>query len=150
MKIVAQRVNWGRVLVDGEVVGEVGAGLVLLIGVASEDTESLIESMAQKIANLRIFEDDQGKANLSLLDIKGGALVVSQFTLFADCSRGRRPYFGDAGAPEHAHRLCQYFVSALKRLGVHTQSGIFGKMMTVELSNNGPFTICLDSSSPQR
>ena len=150
MRILIQRADWGRVRVGEKVVGEIGKGTVLLVGIASEDSEGVADAMAKKVAHLRIFEDGEGKMNLSLLECGGSALVVSQFTLFADCTKGRRPYFGNAGAPDHANHLCGYFAGALKNLGIPTETGEFGAMMRVELSNNGPVTIWLDSNNLKR
>ena len=150
MRILLQRADWGRVTVGETVVGEIGKGVVLLVGVAPGDSESVVDAMVKKVVNLRIFEDEAGKMNLSLLDCGGGALVVSQFTLFADCTKGRRPYFGNAGAPEHAKLLCDQFAGALREKGIFTQTGEFGSMMQVELSNNGPVTIWLDSNDLRR
>ena len=150
MRVLIQRVDWGRASVGGDTVGEIGPGMVLLIGIADEDTESVADTMAKKIAHLRIFEDDAGKMNLSLLESGGAALVVSQFTLFADCTKGRRPYFGNAGAPSHATYLCEYFVKSLGALGITAETGTFGAMMKVELSNDGPVTIWLDSNNLKR
>lgn len=150
MRILIQRADWGRVRVGEEIVGEIGKGTVLLVGIAPEDSETVAEAMAKKVAHLRIFEDDEGKMNLSLLDCGGGALVVSQFTLFADCTKGRRPYFGNAGAPDHANHLCTYFAESLKKMGISTKTGEFGAMMQVELANNGPVTIWLDSNNLKR
>ncbi len=150
MLVLIQRVDWGRVKVGEETVGEIGPGMVVLVGIADEDTESVADTVAKKVANLRIFEDDAGKMNLSLLESGGAALVVSQFTLFADCTKGRRPYFGNAGAPEHANHLCEYFSKSLVELGITTETGEFGAMMKVELSNDGPVTIWLDSNNLKR
>ena len=150
MRVLIQRSNWGRVKVGEETVGEIGAGMVLLVGIADEDTEAVAESVAKKVAHLRIFEDAAGKMNLSLLESGGAALVVSQFTLFADCTKGRRPYFGNAGAPEHAKHLCHYFAESLIGMGISTETGEFGEMMKVELSNDGPVTIWLDSNNLKR
>lgn len=145
MKVVAQRVDWGRVVVAQNTVGEIGFGLVLLTGIAPEDDEKVVAAMAKKVAHLRIFEDSDSKTNLSLLEAQGAALVVPQFTLFADCTKGRRPFFGNAGAPEHAEKLCGVFAEELLGLGIATHQGQFGATMHVELCNSGPMTICLDS-----
>ena len=139
------RVSRARVTVDGRVSGEIGAGLMVLLGVGQEDTPSVAESMAEKVANLRIFEDDQGKMNRSLLDVKGAALVVSQFTLYGDARGQRRPSFISAARPDKAAALYDEFIAALSGLGVNVATGIFQAMMSVELVNEGPVTILLDS-----
>ena len=145
MRAVIQRVNRASVRVDAETVGETGKGLLVLLGVGKEDTEDDARYIAEKIAHLRIFEDDEGKMNLSALDIGGSALVVSQFTLFADCRKGRRPSFINAGDPEESKRLYKRVIGMLTRLGVPTSEGIFQAMMDVESVNHGPVTILLDS-----
>ena len=126
-------------------VGEVGHGLVVLLGVGPEDDEAVAESLARRVTELRIFDDDAGRTNLSLVDVGGGALVVSQFTLYADTRRGRRPGFTGAAAPELANRLYLRFAAALRELGVEVAMGRFGAEMEVELVNDGPFTIWLDT-----
>ena len=146
MRAVIQRVQWGRVSVDGEVVGQTGPGVVVLLGVLTGDTLEMARGLAQKVANLRIFPDADDKMNCSLLDMSGGCLVVSQFTLYADCKRGRRPYFGAAEEPGRANELCEAFTGFVRDLGVKTETGLFGAMMQVELSNDGPVTIILDST----
>jgi D-tyrosyl-tRNA(Tyr) deacylase len=133
------------VTVDGETVGEIGAGLVILLGVGPDDGEGTAEDLARKAAELRIFRDQDGRANLSLLDIGGAALVVSQFTLYADTRRGRRPGFTGAASPELAELLYLRFANALGTLGVTVATGRFGAEMSVELVNDGPFTIWLDT-----
>jgi D-tyrosyl-tRNA(Tyr) deacylase len=145
MRAVLQRVSRARVTVDGRVTGETGAGLMILLGVGREDTSAVAASMAEKAANLRIFEDDQGKMNRSLLDVKGSALVVSQFTLYGDARGQRRPSFMAAAPPELAKSLYEEFCAALRGLGVTVETGIFQAMMSVELVNEGPVTILLDS-----
>jgi D-tyrosyl-tRNA(Tyr) deacylase len=145
MRAVLQRVSRARVTVDGSVTGEIGAGLMILLGVGREDTPAIAFSMAEKCANLRIFEDDQGKMNRSLLDVRGSALVVSQFTLYGDARRQRRPSFIAAAPPELAKALYEEFCAALPKLGVTVATGIFQAMMSVELVNEGPVTILLDS-----
>lgn len=145
MRAVLQRVSRARVTVKGSVTGETGAGLMILLGVGREDTPAVAASMAEKCANLRIFEDDQGKMNRSLLDVKGSALVVSQFTLYGDARGQRRPSFLAAATPELAKTLYEEFCEALRRLGVKVATGIFQAMMSVELVNEGPVTILLDS-----
>jgi D-tyrosyl-tRNA(Tyr) deacylase len=145
MRAVLQRVSRARVTVDGSVTGEIDAGLMILLGVGRGDTTEVASSMAEKCANLRIFEDDQGKMNRSLLDAKGSALVVSQFTLYGDARGQRRPSFIAAAPPELAKALYEDFCAALRKLGVSVATGIFQAMMSVELINEGPVTILLDS-----
>jgi D-tyrosyl-tRNA(Tyr) deacylase len=145
MRAVVQRVSRARVIVEGNITGEIAAGLVILLGVGRDDTSAIAASMAEKTANLRIFEDDQRKMNRSLLDVKGSALVVSQFTLYGDARGQRRPSFIAAAPPEQAMKLYEEFCEALHRLGIAVATGIFGAMMSVELVNEGPVTILLDS-----
>jgi len=145
MRVVVQRVSRARVTVDGQIAGEIGAGLVILLGVGRDDTSNVAQSMAEKAANLRIFEDPQGKMNLSLLDTKGSALVVSQFTLYGDARGQRRPSFIAAAPPDLAKTLYEEFCAALRRIGVTVATGVFQTMMSVELVNEGPVTILLDS-----
>ena len=145
MRAVIQRVKRAGVKVDGETVGETGKGLLVLLGVGKEDSEDDARYIAEKIAHLRIFEDDREKMNLSVLDVGGSVLVVSQFTLFADCRKGRRPSFVKAGDPEEAQRLYRRVVELLEKSGVPTAEGVFQAMMEVELVNHGPVTILLDS-----
>ena len=145
MRAVVQRVSRARVTVDGSVTGEITTGLLILLGVGRDDTSAVAAVMAEKIANLRIFEDDQRKMNRSLLDVKGGALVVSQFTLFGDARGQRRPSFVAAAPAEQAKNLYEKFAEALCRLGVTVATGVFGAMMSVKLVNEGPVTILLDS-----
>jgi D-tyrosyl-tRNA(Tyr) deacylase len=146
VRAVIQRVSQGRVSVDGETIGEIGPGLVILVGAGHDDGPEDVERLASKIAGLRIFSDGEGKTNLSLLDVEGEALVISQFTLYADCRRGRRPSFTDAGLPDAAAALVDHFAEALRRSGVRrVEMGQFGAMMLVEIHNDGPFTIFLDS-----
>ena len=140
-----QRVSRAKVTVEGNVTGEIAAGLLILLGVGKEDTSAIAPSFAEKIANLRIFEDDQGKMNRSLLDVKGSALVVSQFTLYGDARGQRRPSFISAAPPEKAKALYEEFAAALRALGVNVAMGVFQAMMSVELVNEGPVTILLDS-----
>jgi D-tyrosyl-tRNA(Tyr) deacylase len=144
MRAVLQRVKAGSVTVDGETVAEIGKGLVILLGVAPEDTLAIAEQLADKIAHLRIFEDDAGKMNLSVLDVGGDAIVVSQFTLYADNSRGRRPSFIDAAKPDLAEPLVEAFARMLTDCGIPTQTGVFGAHMDVALVNDGPVTIMLE------
>jgi D-aminoacyl-tRNA deacylase len=145
MRAVVQRVSRARVTVEGRVTGEIGAGLMILLGIGRSDGAAVAVSVAEKIAHLRIFEDDEGKMNRSLLDVKGSALVVSQFTLYGDARGQRRPSFVAAAPPEQAKKLYEEFAEALRRLGVTVATGVFGAMMSVELVNEGPVTILLDS-----
>ena len=145
MRAVVQRVSRARVMVEERLTGEIGAGLMILLGVAREDTSAVAISMAEKVANLRIFEDEQGKMNRSLLETKGSALVVSQFTLYGDARGQRRPSYIAAATPEKAKALYEEFSAALRGLGVNVATGIFQAMMSVELVNEGPVTILLDS-----
>ena len=146
MRAVIQRVKSASVTVEGEVVSEIRVGLLVFLGVAQEDTPADVNYMAGKIANLRIFEDDEGRMNLSILDVGGEALVVSQFTLYGDCRKGRRPSFIAAARPEKADPLYQAFMDEISRLGVPVKAGIFQAMMDVELINDGPVTMMLDSN----
>lgn len=146
MRAVVQRVSRASVTVEGRVTGEIiGSGLMILLGVGKEDTSAVAASLAEKVANLRIFEDDQRKMNLSLLDVKGAALVVSQFTLYGDARGQRRPSFISAAPPEKAKALYEEFTQAMQALGVSVATGIFQTTMSVELVNEGPVTILLDS-----
>ena len=145
MRAVVQRVSRARVIVDGSVTGEIANGLVVLLGVGRDDTSAVATGMAEKISNLRIFEDDQRKMNRSLLDVKGSALVVSQFTLYGDARGQRRPSFVAAAPLDQAKKLYEEFSEALRTLGIDVATGIFGAMMSVELVNEGPVTILLDS-----
>src|SRR4029077_2436528 len=145
MRAVVQRVSRAKVTVDGRIGGEIAAGLMILLGVGREDTSATAVSMAEKVANLRIFEDEQGKMNRSLLDVKGGALVVSQFTLYGDARGQRRPSFMAAAPPDKASAFYDEFNAKLRELGVTVATGIFQTMMSVELVNEGPVTILLDS-----
>lgn len=145
MRAVVQRVSRAKVAVEDTVTGEIGPGLMILLGVGKQDTSAVAASMAEKLANLRIFEDAAGKMNLSLLEVKGSVLVVSQFTLYGDARGQRRPSFISAAPPELAKKLYEEFCDALKRLGVNVGTGIFQAMMSVELVNEGPVTILVDS-----
>jgi D-aminoacyl-tRNA deacylase len=145
MRAVVQRVSRARVTVEGKVTGEIGAGLMVLLGVGKEDNSGVAIALAEKLANLRIFEDAAGKMNLSLLDVRGSALVVSQFTLYGDARGQRRPSFISAAPPELAKRLYEEFCEAMKKLGIAVGTGIFQAMMSVELVNEGPVTILVDS-----
>ncbi|MCZ6677655.1 MAG: D-aminoacyl-tRNA deacylase [Candidatus Poribacteria bacterium] len=146
MRVVVQRVKSASVTVDGERISEIRQGLLILLGVAQEDTSADVDYMANKIANLRIFEDEEGRMNRSILEIRGEALVVSQFTLYGDCRKGRRPSFIAAARPEKADGLYQEFMAAIAKMEVPVQGGVFQAMMDVELINDGPVTILLDSS----
>lgn len=145
MRAVVQRVSNATVTVDGGVTGKVGAGLLILLGVSRTDNPEAASYLAEKIVNLRIFSDPAGKMNLSLLDVRGAALVVSQFTLYGDTRGGRRPSYIQAAPPEEANRLYQEFVRAVRGLGVTVETGVFQAHMKVELVNDGPVTILLDS-----
>ena len=145
MRAVVQRVKSASVSVEGKLVSEIGAGVLIFLGVAHEDTATQIEYIANKVANLRIFEDEEGKMNRSLLEMGGAALVVSQFTLYGDCRKGRRPSFIKAARPELANALYEAFIIALEQQNIPTQGGTFQTMMDVELVNDGPVTILLDS-----
>jgi D-tyrosyl-tRNA(Tyr) deacylase len=145
MRAVVQRVSRARVSVDESVTGEITTGLLILLGVGRNDTSAVATALAERIANLRIFEDDQRKMNRSLLDVKGRALVVSQFTLYGDARGQRRPSFVAAAAPDQAKILYEEFAEALRNLGITVATGAFGAMMSVELVNEGPVTILLDS-----
>ena len=144
MRAVVQRVQRARVVIRGEPVGAIGPGLCVLLGVAGDDSEGDAERLAAKTAHLRIFENEAGKFDLSLLDIQGEVLVVSQFTLIADTARGNRPSFGHAAPPENAERLYDVFRDALTALQVRVETGVFGARMQLELVNDGPVTIVLD------
>jgi len=145
MRAVVQRVRHARVSVDGRVVGEIGAGAVVLLGIGKGDSNEAAHYLAEKTAKMRIFDDANGKMNVSLLESGGAALVVSQFTLYGDLSRGRRPGFERAAPPAEANRIYEDYVAGLKSLGVPVQTGVFQAHMVVELENDGPVTILLDS-----
>jgi len=147
MRAVVQRVSRAKVTVEGQVTGEIGPGLMILLGVGKQDTSQVAARMADRLANLRIFEDSQGKMNLSLLDVKGSALVVSQFTLYGDVRGQRRPSFVAAGPPEMAKKLYEEVCEEMRKLGITVGMGIFQAMMSVELVNEGPVTILLDSDN---
>jgi D-tyrosyl-tRNA(Tyr) deacylase len=144
MRAIVQRVSEGSVSIEGEVVGAIERGVVVLVGVTHGDTGEQAEWLARKIAGLRIFEDREGKMNAGLLDVDGAALVISQFTLYADCRKGRRPSFIDAALPEIAEPLVEYFAQALRDHGVPVEMGVFGAHMLVEIHNDGPVTILLE------
>ncbi|MFP4498623.1 MAG: D-aminoacyl-tRNA deacylase [Vulcanimicrobiota bacterium] len=145
MRAVVQRVLESSVSVDGEIVGKIGRGINILLGVSDEDTEKDIEYLAEKIANLRIFRDEEEKMNYSVKDIKGEALVISQFTLYGDCRKGRRPSYVKAGNPEKAKDYYEKFIKIMKEKEVPTQGGVFQAMMKVYILNDGPVTLLLDS-----
>jgi D-tyrosyl-tRNA(Tyr) deacylase len=146
MRAILQRVKRGAVSVDGEIKGSVDNGLVVLIGATHQDTEAEAQKLAHKTAHLRIFEDEAGKMNLSALDVGAGILVVSQFTLYADCRRGRRPSFTEAAPPEVAEPLIKHFVDQLREVGIaRVETGVFRAYMLVEIHNDGPVTIILDT-----
>ncbi|SDX64244.1 D-tyrosyl-tRNA(Tyr) deacylase [Acetomicrobium thermoterrenum DSM 13490] len=145
MRVVLQKVLWAKVEVGGEMLGEIGPGLCLLVGVSREDTLEDVRFMANKIPNLRVFSDDEGKLNLSLMDVKGSILAVSQFTLFGDCSKGRRPSFLGAAPPDMANRLFEEFLDELRRSEIDVQTGRFQTHMKVSLCNDGPVTLIIDS-----
>ncbi|AEV69336.1 D-aminoacyl-tRNA deacylase [Acetivibrio clariflavus] len=145
MRAVVQRVTGSKVTVDGNVVGEIQKGLNVLLGIGQDDTDKDIEYVADKIVNLRIFEDSNNKMNLSLLDVKGELLVVSQFTLYGDCRKGKRPSFDKAARPEAAEAIYNKFLDYLKKYDIKVQTGKFQAMMMVEIQNDGPVTLLIDS-----
>lgn len=144
MKILIQRVAEASVEVNSEIIAKIDKGVVVLVGVTHSDTPAEASWLANKLINLRIFEDEAGKMNQSLLDQKGSALIVSQFTLYADCNSGKRPSFTKAALPEMANTLYQQFIEEVRKGGIHTESGIFGAEMKVSLINDGPVTILLE------
>jgi D-tyrosyl-tRNA(Tyr) deacylase len=145
MRAVVQRVSRASVTVDGQVAGQIDRGLLVLLGVTHADTEAAAEYLAEKITGLRVFEDDAGKMNLSVADVGGAILAVSQFTLYGDVRKGKRPSFDDAARPEQARKLYDHFVERIRALGLRCETGRFQEMMQVELVNDGPVTILLDS-----
>jgi len=145
LRAVMQRVTRGAVAVDGQTIGEIGRGLVVLLGVGRGDTAGEAGYLADKVANLRVFEDTDGKMNLSVIDTGGAVLAVSQFTLYGDCRKGRRPGFSEACSPDEAKELYNTFVKELERLGIKVATGCFREHMTVEIINDGPVTLLLDS-----
>ena len=145
MKFVIQRVTKASVTVDSKTVGRIDRGFLVLIGVSNEDTEEVADKLVKKMLGLRIFEDENGKTNLSLDDVGGDLLLISQFTLYADCKKGNRPSFTNAGAPDMANALYEYIIAECEKAGKKVEKGIFGADMKVELLNDGPFTIVLDS-----
>lgn len=147
MRAVVQRVSHAQVSIEGQTAGVIGRGLLILLGVGHDDAEEQAERLWSKIARLRIFEDAEGKTNLSLADVGGEVLVVSQFTLYANCKKGNRPSFTNAGAPDEANRLYEWFVERARRDVPHVATGSFGAYMDVELCNDGPFTLWLDTDT---
>ncbi len=147
MRAILQRVTKASVEVDGKMVGEIGPGLLALLGVAKPDTSADADSLANKIVNLRVFADEAGKMNRSLLDSGGALLVVSQFTLYGDCRKGRRPSFDDAAPPDQARALYEHFVATARSLGVRVETGVFQAHMSVALVNDGPVTFLVESVS---
>ena len=145
MRFVIQRVTEASVTIDGEISGKIGKGYLVLIGVADTDTKEIADKMIRKMLGLRIFEDEQGKTNLSLADVDGGLLLVSQFTLYANCKRGNRPSFIEAGKPDMANEMYEYIIEKCRESVEEVQTGEFGADMKVQLLNDGPFTILLDS-----
>lgn len=147
MRALIQRVTRAQVSIEGEPHSSIGKGYVILLGVGAEDGNEQADKLWSKISKLRIFEDENGKTNVSLADVQGDVMVVSQFTLYANCKRGNRPSFTEAGAPDEANRLYEYFVELARRDIEHVATGSFGAMMQVELVNDGPFTIWLDTDT---
>ena len=145
MRAVVQRVSESKVVVEEKTVGEIGKGILILLGVEQDDTEKDVRYMAEKIANLRIFQDEEGKMNLSTVDVKGSALIISQFTLMGDCRKGRRPSYSTSAKPELAIPLYEMFIKEMQKQGVPTQEGVFQAMMDVHLVNEGPVTLMIDS-----
>ena len=146
MKFVIQRVTEANVKVDGEIIGEIGKGFMVLIGVGEDDTREIADKMVKKMIGLRIFEDENGKTNLSLADVGGQMLLISQFTLYANCRKGNRPSFIEAGAPDKANEMYEYIIEECKKVVPVVERGQFGADMKVSLVNDGPFTIILDSA----
>ena len=145
MKFVVQRVTNANVSVEGSIVGSIQKGFLVLLGVSDTDTFGIADKMVNKLLNLRIFEDENGKSNLSVQDIHGNLLIISQFTLYADCRKGNRPSFTKAGKPDHANELYEYIIGECKKEIPHVAQGVFGAHMEVSITNHGPFTIVLDS-----
>ena len=147
MRFVIQRVSHADVKVDGNVIGEIGKGFLVLIGISNEDTEEIADKMIKKMIGLRIFQDAEGKTNLNLESVGGSLLLISQFTLYADCRKGNRPSFIYAGEPQMANALYEYIIKKCRESGIPTEQGSFGADMDVTLTNEGPFTILLDSET---
>lgn len=145
MRLVIQKVSSSNVKINNEVVGSIDKGFMVLVGITDSDNKMIVDKMVDKLINLRIFEDENDKLNLSLLDVKGSILSISQFTLYANCKKGRRPSFIEAAKPDISKPLYEYFNQQLKEKGVMVETGVFGAMMEVSLVNNGPVTIILDS-----
>ena len=145
MRFLIQRVNHAKVTVDENITGEIQKGFLVFIGVAEDDTVEIADKLIKKLLNLRIFEDAEGKTNLALKDVNGSLLLVSQFTLYADCKKGNRPSFVHAGAPELANRLYEYIIEECRMKGFSVETGVFGADMKISLENDGPFTLLLDS-----
>lgn len=145
MRVVVQRSKEASVTVEGKITGQISKGLVLLVGVTHDDTSADVEFVAEKVVNLRIFEDENQKMNYSLLDVEGEILSVSQFTLYGDCRKGRRPNFMDAARPERALEIYELFNAALRNKGIKVETGVFGAMMDVSLTNDGPVTLIIES-----
>lgn len=145
MRLLIQRVREASVKVDGDTVGEIGHGLLVFVGVSNEDTKQIADKMIDKLTKLRIFDDEEGKTNLSISDVNGEFLVISQFTLYADCKKGNRPSFVNAGKPDMANELYEYTIEQIASKGFKVEHGIFGADMKVSLLNDGPFTVILDS-----
>lgn len=146
MKFVIQRVNEASVVVDGKTIGQIEKGFLVLIGVSGDDTKEIADKMVKKLLGLRIFDDENDKINLSLTDVGGSLLLISQFTLYANCKKGYRPSFIEAGAPDMANEMYEYIISKCRQEGFHVETGEFGADMKVSLQNDGPFTIILDSN----
>ena len=145
MKVLIQRVKHAKVTIEGTINGQIKDGYLLFVGMTHGDDEKTVEKLANKVKDLRLFEDEQGKMNLSITEVNGEILSISQFTLYADCRKGRRPSFTNAAKPDEASRLYDYFNDVLRNLGLHVETGIFGADMKVELYNDGPVTVMLDS-----
>jgi len=145
MRFLIQRVNHASVTVDGTITGEIKKGFLVFIGICDSDTTQIADKMIKKLTGLRIFDDENGKTNLALNDVNGSLLLVSQFTLYADCKKGNRPSFVRAGAPDMANEMYEYIISECKNLNYKVETGIFGADMKIDLENDGPFTIILDS-----
>lgn len=146
MKLLIQRVNYAEVKVDGSIVGKIGRGFLVFVGIGREDTREIADKYLKKLLGLRIFEDEAGKTNLSLSDVQGELLLVSQFTLYANCKKGNRPSFIEAGAPDHAEALYEYMIQEAGKTVPVVQHGVFGADMKISLENDGPFTVILDES----